>query len=69
VIRHNLDGLLVPCGDVAGLAASMRRLAEDGALRRRLGEAGRARQGIDFRWHDKLRLVRDTYSALKNIPK
>ena len=36
-------GLLVPPHDVAGLAAALRRLAADAALRRPMGEAGRAR--------------------------
>lgn len=36
-------GLIVPCGDVTGLAAAMRRLIDDPALRERLGAAARAR--------------------------
>jgi rhamnosyl/mannosyltransferase len=38
-----VTGLEVPPGDAAALRAAMRRLAADGALRRRLGAAGRAR--------------------------
>ena len=34
-------GLLVPVGDAAGLAAALAKLADDPALRGRLGEAGR----------------------------
>jgi glycosyltransferase involved in cell wall biosynthesis len=64
VIRHGADGLLVRCGDVAGLAAALRQLAEDGGLRRRMGEAGRERVRREFRWDDKLRLVRDAYVTL-----
>ena len=37
------EGLLVPLGDIAGLTAALRRLAFDEELRRRLGEAARAR--------------------------
>jgi glycosyltransferase involved in cell wall biosynthesis len=36
-------GLLVPAGDPDALAAALRRLVEDGELRRRLGAAARAR--------------------------
>ena len=48
VIRHEEDGLLVKCGDVDGLAAALLRLAGDGELRRRLGEAGRERTRKEF---------------------
>src|SRR5205814_641000 len=59
LIRHGEDGLLAPCGDVAALAAMLRRLIEDAALRRRLGSAGRQRATSEFQWADKLALVRD----------
>jgi glycosyltransferase involved in cell wall biosynthesis len=38
-----LTGLLVPPGDAPALAAALRRLVADPALRKRMGEAGRAR--------------------------
>jgi glycosyltransferase involved in cell wall biosynthesis len=38
MIVHDENGLLVPSGDVAALAAAMQRLIDDPALRRRLGD-------------------------------
>ncbi len=64
VIKHEEDGLLVKCGDVDGLAAALMRLADDNALRRRLGEAGRERARKEFVWQDKLQLVRQVYQQL-----
>lgn len=43
VVTDGVDGVLVTPGDVDELAAAMGRLLGDPALRRRLGEAGRAR--------------------------
>ncbi len=65
VIRHELDGLLVKCGDVDGLASALLRLSGDGELRRRLGEAGRERTKKEFGWEDKLRLVRRVYQEVR----
>jgi glycosyltransferase involved in cell wall biosynthesis len=59
VIRDGVDGLLLGCGDVAALAAVLRRLAADRGLRDRLGEAGRRRAEREFRWPDRLGIVRD----------
>ncbi|MDT7538000.1 MAG: hypothetical protein QOI82_1585 [Actinomycetota bacterium] len=41
IVRDGVDGMLVPPGDVAGLAAAMSTLATDPKLRARLGEAAR----------------------------
>ena len=41
VVTHERNGLLVPVGDAAALADALNRLIEDGALRRRLGDAAR----------------------------
>lgn len=43
-------GELVDSGDVEGLARALDRLAADAALRRRMGEAGRARAIEIFNW-------------------
>jgi glycosyltransferase involved in cell wall biosynthesis len=42
LVRNEQTGLVVPAGDDAALAAALRRLREDPALRERLGAAGRA---------------------------
>jgi glycosyltransferase involved in cell wall biosynthesis/GT2 family glycosyltransferase len=43
IITHNVDGLLTAPNDTAALAHAMLQLAEDPALRIRLGDAGRTR--------------------------
>lgn len=42
-VRDEIEGLVVPCGDVAALAEAMERLARDAQLRASLGEAARLR--------------------------
>ena len=64
VIRDGKDGLLVRCGDVTALAEVLRRIVTDGGLRMRLGQAGKARFPHEFRWEDKLDLVRRVYQEL-----
>jgi glycosyltransferase involved in cell wall biosynthesis len=41
LVRHEETGLVVPAGDDGALAAALRRLADDAALRTRLGAAAR----------------------------
>ncbi|MBM3997654.1 MAG: glycosyltransferase family 4 protein [Planctomycetes bacterium] len=60
VIRDNVDGLLVRCGDIDGLTRAIQRLADDIDFRVRLGIDGKARLSCDFRWASKLALVRET---------
>lgn len=48
VVEHGRSGLVVPPADPAALAAALRRLADDRALLRRLGEGARARFNAHF---------------------
>jgi glycosyltransferase involved in cell wall biosynthesis len=65
LLRHEQDGLLVPCGDVPALANALESLVKDAGLRRQLGSNGQERCLRDFRWQDKLDLVRQV--ALKIV--
>lgn len=64
LIHDNEDGVLVPCGDRGELARGLAALVNDATLRQRLGEAGRRRAQAEFRWSDKLGLVRDLYARI-----
>jgi glycosyltransferase involved in cell wall biosynthesis len=50
LVRNEETGLLVPPGDVGALRAALQRLLADPDLRRRFGEAGRARIAEHFTW-------------------
>lgn len=48
IVRHDENGLLVAPRDIEGLAAAIRRVAADPALRRRYGKRGREMACADF---------------------
>jgi glycosyltransferase involved in cell wall biosynthesis len=50
LVVHEQTGLLVPPKDVEALRDALRRLLDDADLRRRYGEAGRARIAEHFTW-------------------
>ncbi len=49
---HGREGLVLQPGDVPGLAAALRRLADDEPYRRRLGEAARQRAATLPTWEE-----------------
>lgn len=61
-------GILVPAQSpesaVRGLAEAMRRLAEDGELRRRMGEEARLRGVTEFSWESRGRRFADLHAKL-----
>ena len=63
VIRHEHDGLLVRCGDIAGLAEALAHLTQNADLRQMLGRAGQERTRREFRWQDRLARVREVYET------
>jgi len=62
IVLDGGTGLLVPPGETAPLAAALRRLAGDGALRERLGAAGRKRVGL-FTWEAVAASYKQIYEA------
>jgi glycosyltransferase involved in cell wall biosynthesis len=66
LVQHDRDGMLVRCGDITALADALRSLSASQERRLTFGAAGHSRLEREFRWSDKLALVRDTYQQLLN---
>jgi glycosyltransferase involved in cell wall biosynthesis len=64
-----VSGLLVPPGDAEALAAAVRRVRDDPALARRLGEAGRRRLRDRFSWPAIVQRWLDVYAGLVTRPR
>lgn len=63
-IRHEEDGLLVPPGDDAALAAAVLCLLEDPALARRYGEAGRRKVEQEFGFEEMVDRIEGIYQRV-----
>src|SRR5262249_47341049 len=50
VVRHGIDGLLVPPGDLGELVSSLDKLLSNPGLRREMGGNGRARVESTYTW-------------------
>ena len=63
IVRDEVDGLHARCGDIEGLANRLGRLVDDPDLRHALGERGRERIAREFRWEEKLEVVRSVFAG------
>jgi glycosyltransferase involved in cell wall biosynthesis len=63
VVVDGETGLLVPPRDRQALAAALERLASDGDLRRRLGQAGRAFVAEHYSWEENTAQMEALYQA------
>jgi glycosyltransferase involved in cell wall biosynthesis len=64
VVRHRMEGILVPLGDVKAAARALLELASDAALRARLGAAAQARFRERFTEQAVRQTVRTLYESL-----
>ena len=64
VVDDGRTGILTPPGDVDALAAAIRRLAEDAALRTKMGAAGRAFVQERYRWEENAAQMERLYHHL-----
>jgi glycosyltransferase involved in cell wall biosynthesis len=69
IVEDGESGLLVPPGDADALAAAVRRVRDDPALARRLGEAGRRRLREQFSWSAIVQRWLDVYAGLVTRPR
>lgn len=67
-IEEGRTGMLVDGTDVAELSDAIRALADDSALRRRLGEAGRARVIEQFTWDRAVTQVAAIHAQVVDAP-
>jgi glycosyltransferase involved in cell wall biosynthesis len=67
LITHEVGGLLVPPGDAAALATALSRVLADGALARRLAQAGRATIEQRFSFERRMQKVARVYDEVLNV--
>jgi glycosyltransferase involved in cell wall biosynthesis len=68
VVVDGVSGIVVPVRDAAAIGAAIRRLHEDPALRRRMGEAARERIRTHFRIEDTIEQTLGLYRSLVESP-
>src|SRR5262249_22324507 len=68
LVRHEVEGLLVPRSDAAATGAALRRRLDDPALAKRLGEAGRTRVEERYRLEQTVGSYWRLYQRLRPRP-
>jgi glycosyltransferase involved in cell wall biosynthesis len=66
LIEHGVNGFIVPARDPAAAAERIQQLADDDALRRRMGESARARVTERFNWTHYGNRARAHYMRIMN---
>ena len=64
IVEHGVDGLLVQPRDVDGMEAALRKITDDAEVRRRLGQAARAKVASRFTVERMARAYEEIYLAL-----
>jgi glycosyltransferase involved in cell wall biosynthesis len=64
LVKHESDGLVVPCDDINSLAIGLEKLIFDRKLSEQLGAAGNSRIAKEFLWERKFQVFE---SALKSL--
>jgi glycosyltransferase involved in cell wall biosynthesis len=64
LVKHESDGLVVPCDDINSLATALEKLILDRKLSEQLGGAGNSRIAKEFLWEQKFQVFE---SALKSL--
>jgi glycosyltransferase involved in cell wall biosynthesis len=64
LVRHDENGLIVPFGDAATLAAAIRQLVADPNLAARLGAEGRRQVSNQYTWDRTYRILLDIYTKM-----
>ena len=67
-LRDGENGLLVQPSDISALAAALRRIIEDHALRHRLGAAALEECRRTYSWRAVGRQIMDVYEAVRGTP-
>jgi glycosyltransferase involved in cell wall biosynthesis len=65
MVRNGIEGLIINPLEVDDLVEALRRLADDGHLRRTLGAAAAKRAAAEFTWKDVGRHLYDQFNAIR----
>ena len=64
LVKHESDGLIVPCDDIDSLATALEKLILDRKLSKQLGAAGSSRISQEFLWEQKFQVFENALKSL-----